>query len=118
MQEELTPQKVMNGMSEKNRMLSKKNEELKELGEQCAILNREYRIARAKKILELKAEKHPATLIVDICKGDEGVAQLKSEAETAKVIYNSCRESIVDIRTSIDTYRSILAWLKAEMERA
>ena len=46
----MTPQQIMDGMAEKNRMLSMKNDELVKLYESYAEAEREYNIAYAKKL--------------------------------------------------------------------
>ena len=42
----------------------------------------------------------------------------KYDLDIADGVMKACMGSIRDIRTSIDTYRSLLAWLKAELLRS
>lgn len=114
MKTEMTPQDIIKGIQNKNRELTRKNLELQELSEKVAQAKFLYRVAKSKKILELKG-KHPATLLGDIIKGDEEIAELRLEFDIADGVYKACRESIQDIRIAIDSYRSLLTWLKAEM---
>lgn len=114
----MNPQQLMDGMSEKNRMLSMKNEELAELSENKAATERDYLIAYAKKIMDFKMEDEKITLIPSLAKGDKVVAGLKFEADIAEGVYRACMEKIKDLRTSIDTYRSLLSFLKVELHRA
>ena len=56
-------------------------------------------------------------MIRDLAKGDSVVAKLGYEHDIAEGVLMACRERIKDIRTGIDTYRSLLAWQKAELMR-
>lgn len=112
----MTPQQIMNGMHEKNRQLSMKNDELLVLSEKMAAGERDYKIAYAKKALELRSDGFPATLINQLCLGDKTVAGLRYERDVAEGVYNACRESIRALHRAIDTYRSLLAWQKAEFQ--
>ncbi len=111
----MTPQEIINGMAEKNRMLTLKNEEYKNLVERHAGAKMEYNIALAQTMLRLKLEKHSATLIPKLAAGDHAVAKLCYQMDIAEGMANACRESIKDIREAIGTYRSILTWQRAEM---
>lgn len=110
----MTPSEMMKGMQEKNRLLTSKNDEYITLSESCADAKRNYGIALAKKILELKLDNQPATLILQLAKGDSIVAETRYKRDVAKGVMDACRESIKDIRTAIDTYRSLLTWLREE----
>lgn len=114
----ITPDDLIKGIQSKNRELSMKNTELQQYSELAAESKRDYRIQRAKKILELKEKGYPATLIRELCQGDKVVAELKFKFDVAEGVYKACKESINDTRTAIDSYRSLLAWLKTEMHNA
>lgn len=103
-------------MSEKNRLLTSKNAEYLRLVEQRAEAERLYNIAAAEKTMNLKADGNSISLIDKLVKGDRHVAKLKLNLDIAQGIERACLESIKDIRASIDTYRSLLAWLKAELQ--
>ena len=114
----INPQSLMDGMSEKNRMLSMKNSELAELSEKKAAAECDYNMAYAKEIINLKLENEKITLIPPLAKGDKAVAELKYKADIAEGVYRACMEKIKDLRTQIDSYRSLLSFLKVEMHRA
>ena len=114
----MTPDNIMNGMQEKNRLLTAKTDEYIILSERAAQANRDYNTALAKKMLELRIDSQPTTLIPVLAKGDKAVSELKYQLDVAEGIVNACRESIKDIRSAIDSYRSILTWKRAEYERA
>jgi len=113
---ELTPQQIINGMQDKNRALTQKNGELVDLAEKSAQTKREFDVLYANKVLKLKQDGQPVTIIRDIAKGDPVVADFKFKADVAEAVYSACRESIKDIRAAIDTYRSILTWLREELK--
>ncbi len=114
----ITPDGLIKGIQSKNRELTLKNAELQTLSEKSAEAKRDYRVIKAQTILKLKSEGNPATLITEICKGDKVVAEAKFKSDVADGVYKACRESITDVRTAIDSYRSLLAWLKTEMHNA
>lgn len=110
----MTPDEIIKGMRSKNQMLTQKNEELCDLSEKMAATKRDYAVAYATMILAMKEEKKPATLIPDLAKGEKSVADLRYKKDVAKGVYDSCKESIKDIRTAIDSYRSILTFEREE----
>jgi len=104
----------MAGMAQKNLMLSQKNDEYLDLVEKRAQAERAYNIAVAEKTIQLKTEGHSITLINTLVKGDKTVAKLKYEYDVAEGIEKACLNVLRNLRTAVDTYRSLLAWLKAE----
>ena len=112
----MNPQGIMDGLQEKNRQLTMKNDELAELYKSLAEAEREYNVAYAKKVTILRIDGEPVTLAKDLAKGDKVIADLFYKMRIAEGVLNACREKIKDIRSAIDTYRSLLSWLKAELE--
>ena len=108
------PNKIMNGMQEKNRLLTAKNDEYGGLLEKHAAAKRDYHIAYAKKVLKLKESGTPITIIKDLVKGDKHVAESCYKMDVDDGVAKACKESMADIRAALDSYRSILAWIKAE----
>jgi hypothetical protein len=111
----LTPNQIIAGMAEKNQMLTAKNEEYKTLVEKRADALYNYRVAVGKRVLELRIDGHSVSLVETLVRGDPICADLKRKYEIAKGIERANLESIKDLRSAIDTYRSLLAWQKAEM---
>ena len=107
-------QNLIAGIKTKNRLLTEKNEEMKECAENAARFKREYAIEFAKKILVLKSEGQPATLIRELANGDDDIAELRFKKDVHKGLYEACKESIRNIRLNIDSYRSLLGCEKAE----
>ena len=110
------PQEIMDGLAEKNRMLSAKNDEYVDLIQKRAEAERVYNIAVAEKTISLKLDGNSITLIDKLVKGDKAVAQLKYDFDVCQGIEKACLNVIKNLRSAIDTYRSLLAWLKAEMQ--
>lgn len=112
----MNPSQLMEGLAEKNRELTTKNDELLRLYKDYAEAERQYNIGYAEKITRLRMDGEPITIAKDISKGDKVVSDLFYKMRIAEGVLNACRERIKDLRSSIDTYRSLLSWLKAEME--
>jgi len=106
------------GLLEKNVELQQKNAELIGLAETSARAEREYNIALATKMLELKEQKQSISILKDVAKGDGIVADLRFKADVANAIYNACREAIKDIRENIGSYRTLISSEKMEYGNA
>ena len=76
------------------RLLAKGITEMKERGQAFAKAERDYKMKQAEKILMLKADGFPATLIRDVVKGDKEVATLRFERDIAGYSYETCKEAI------------------------
>lgn len=63
-------------------------------GMQKANARAEYGKALAQKILELRAEGMPVTIIGDVCRGDAKVAKLRLDRDITEATYQSIIESI------------------------
>ena len=112
----MTPVEIIKGLTDHNRRLQMKNDEYLELAEKRANAELEYRKAAAKKTLEFRDAGHSISLIHTLLKGDDIVSELRFKYQVAQAVESACLQSIKDIRAGIDTYRSLLAWMKAEMQ--
>lgn len=63
-------------------------------GNAYAEAEKEYRIAKANKILKLKSEGYPITIIPDIAKGDMEVAELDLKRNIAETLYKCNLEAL------------------------
>jgi hypothetical protein len=109
-------QDLMRGMVAKQQQLTQKNDEYPILAEDKAQKERAYRMAKAKKIVELRANGEPVTIITDLVKGDSLVSQLRLEYVVAEGVLKACINSIKGILSAIDTYRSMLSFVKSERQ--
>lgn len=63
-------------------------------GKAYAQAEHDYRVAMAKKTLILRDEKYPATLIGDLVRGDDEIARLRMDRDTAQTVYEAAQETI------------------------
>src|SRR5699024_3046950 len=81
-------------LQEKREELNKAIEKAKERGQKMALAEKEYRKGLAKEILIQRDKKVPVTIISDICRGKENIAELKFNRDTAEILYKSANERI------------------------
>jgi hypothetical protein len=99
-----------------NEMLDKTNQmtgvitELKKRGRKMAETEADYRSALAQKILQLRAESFPVTIMNDVCRGDREVAKLRLVRDIAKTEYEVASEMLQVLKLQIRV-------LQAEVER-
>lgn len=85
---------VWNELSDCIKQLKEALEDMPKKIVEYALTEKDYRIAKAKKILELKQEGYPATLIIDLAKGDELIAELCCKRDIAKEMLKTGYEFI------------------------
>ena len=110
------PEKLMNGLKDKNLELSKINGELKDLARDKAEAEKDYRLARMEWTLKLREKGLAVTIIKDIVRGK--VATEKFDYDIAAETYEIMKKKAWDLRTAIETYRSLLSWEKAEFQQS
>ena len=113
---QLTPIQIENGIADKNKKLTTLNEKIVKLNDALAEAEREYRVALAVKIHELRDAKVQVTLIPDLSRGDEHIADLKYTRDTFEGRLNATKSEIYDVRSALDSYRSLLAWARTQWE--
>ena len=79
--------------------------ECKTRGRAAAEAEQTYRVALANKILLLRENGLPATLIGDVARGDKDVAKLKFGRDCAEVVYDNAREAVNCYKKQIDVLR-------------
>lgn len=96
-------------------MLEVALKECKNRGRAAAEAEQKYRMKLAEKILLLRDQKLPATLIGDLARGDKDVAMLKFERDCAEVVYDNAREAVNVYKRQIDVLREQIEreWSKA-----
>ena len=75
---------------------------IRERGKNRAIAERDYRVELAKEMLRLRAEGVPVTIISDLCRGDEKIADLKLNRDIAETLYESNMQFIYKTKLNID----------------
>ena len=63
-------------------------------GHRLGRAERDYRVALAKKELELRAGGMPATITQDIAKGNETIAELRMARDIAKTDWEVCKQRL------------------------
>lgn len=101
---------LMDRMSQLTSMLNAANSAFVKRGKEYAEAEHDYRIALASKILELRAEGQPATLVSDLARGDRAIARLKLSRDTKEVVYKSAQEAI-------QSYKLQMKLTEAQIER-
>jgi hypothetical protein len=81
--------------------------EIFELARQKAQAERIYKVALRMEILKLKTEKYPATLINDLARGEEGIAELRFQRDLATEKYKAGVESMKTTRTEASLLQTI-----------
>ena len=89
----------------RSEMLEVALKECKTRGRAAAEAEQAYRVKLAEKILLLREDKFPATLIGDLARGDREVAQLKFERDCAEVVYDNAKEAVNVFKRQIDVLR-------------
>jgi hypothetical protein len=74
---------------------------MKFVGRQLAESERIYRIALCKKILIERDNGTPVTIISDVCRGDEKVAELKFRRDIKQSDYDVCIEKINAVKLEL-----------------
>lgn len=88
-------------LNDKLRDLDEANDRMRESGYRKAETEKEYRIAKAKKILDLRAEGFPVTICQDVAMGCVEVANKRFDRDCAEVEYETDREAVWSIKTSL-----------------
>jgi len=94
---------IMQKVQEYERLLDTAVPTLKQRGLDNAQAEKVYRIALAKEYLKLRDSGEKVTIMSDLARGDETIAQLKYERDVADTLYDSAREAIMIYKKQIDT---------------
>lgn len=114
----MNPQGIMASLDQCLLALSKGNTELKTLGLKKAQTEKAYSIKKAQEILKLKLEKYPATLIMEVIRGNEEIAELRLQKDIAESAYYTCISAIENLRLEIEVLRTKIAWLRTEFKNS
>lgn len=83
--------------------------EMASLGEAKAEAERAYRVAKRKRLLMERQQGTPVSIIADIVKGYEDIAQLALERDCAEAVYEANREAIMFAKHKSAALREIIA---------
>ena len=113
---ELTPRQIEEKMNNANAELYQLNAELSEKGENKARAEKEYRVSKAQKILELRSEGESVTLTTDLATGSEDVAELKMKRDIAETEWYVCKSKIDHVSSRMNDLRTMLVQRRKEAE--
>ena len=111
----MNPQALIERLDQCIVALGRGNTQMKTLGLEKAKTERDYKVRQAQEILKLKADKYPATLIMELVKENEEVAELRLQRDIAESAYFVGLEAMNNLRLEIEIVRSKLTWLRNEM---
>lgn len=114
----MNPQDLMDRLEKCIAALGRGNTQMKTLGLEKAKTERDYKVKQAQEILKLKADKYPATLIMELVKGNEEVAELRLQRDIAESAYFVGLEAMNNLRLEIEIIRSKLTWLRNELKNS
>lgn len=77
-----------------NDQLEESVDEMRIAGREMAQAERDYRVALAKKIWDLRTSGIPVTIINDLARGDEEVAMLKLKRDASETDWKTCIEVV------------------------
>jgi hypothetical protein len=92
---------LMNELLSKQKELNISVKNLRHAGSDFAKAQKNYRIALAIVERQLRNEGVPVSIVKDLARGDENVADLKEEMENKLAIYRANMEAINSIKTEI-----------------
>ena len=108
------PQIVIKQLQSLGAELQNANKELRKIADDKALSEMEYRKALAVKILLLKSDNLPATLIMDLARGSDEVSLLKLERDKQEGLYEAVKYNINSLNKRISVGQSILSNLTSE----
>lgn len=106
----MSGQDLMLDLQGKVQLLDKALQQLGKRGRDYAEAEREYRVALAKKIAAERDKGTPVTIISDVCRGSQEIANAKFQRDTAEIVYKSALEAI-------NVYKLQLKLLENQIDR-
>lgn len=114
----MNPQRLLERLEQCIAALGRGNTQMKTLGLEKAKTEKEYKVRQAQEILKLKADKYPATLIMELVKGNAEVAELRLKRDIAESSYFVGLEAMNNLRIEIEIIRSQLTWMRVELKNS
>lgn len=103
-------QSLVTSLHESQKMLRSALSEFHKRSRAYSESRKSYQIALAKQILLLRSEKYPATIIPDLARGNEEVAELRFERDIAEGLMKSAQEAI-------NVYKLEVRLLESQIDR-
>lgn len=94
-----------------SKRLQKSADAIYKLGNEKAVSERDYRKALMMEILKLRSDGMPATLILDVARGN--VSDLMFERDAAEARFKSAIESLEALKSQLSALQSLLKHLES-----
>lgn len=88
-------------LNDKIKSLDVAIKQLKSRGQKYAESEKDYRVALAQKLLELRENGHPVTIIENIAKGNPDIAKLRLQRDIDETMYKSVLEYLNVVKLQI-----------------
>ena len=105
----MRPDQIIKELLRQKDLLEQKDDSVKELAENKANAEMDYRIAVASEVARLRMKSVSVSLSDALARGDPVVAGKKRDSIKAEEIMKACFKSMDNIRTIIDLLRSLLS---------
>lgn len=102
-------QDLINELNGYRQNLDRAIKDIETKGKAKAKAERDYRVELAKKMLELRAGGTPVSIINDLARGDEKIADLKMQRDIAESLFEANMQRIYECKINID-------WLQSQIE--
>ena len=102
-------QDLLNELNKQRKTLDRAITALVSKGKEKAMAERDYRIALQKEILRQRDAGMPVTIISDICRGKDEIANLKMQRDVADTLYDTCLQKIYSCKINIGILEGLMA---------
>lgn len=93
---------LLSELNQKRETLEFAIKQMKKRGQAKAKAECNYRISLATGILKEREIGTPVTIISDVCRGNENIANLKMERDIADTLYDTCLQKIYQTKMEIN----------------
>lgn len=114
----MNPQQLLARLDQCIAALGRGNTQMKTLGLEKAKTRKDYSVRLQQEYLKLRAEGEKVTIISELAKGNEEVAELRLKKDIAESSYYVGLEAMNNLRLEIEIIRSQLTWLRAEFKNS
>ena len=106
----MTGYDLMDRMGQLTALLETALRQFGKRGSEWAASARDYRIALSQKLLELRAQGIPVTILADLARGDAKIAAMKFDRDAKEALYKAAQEAI-------QSYKLQMKLTEAQIER-
>ena len=106
----MTGYDLMDRMGQLTALLEAALRQFGKRGSEWAASERDYRIALSQKLLELRAQGIPVTILADLARGDAKIAAMKFDRDAKEALYKAAQEAI-------QSYKLQMKLTDAQIER-